>query len=244
MPAAPICTRTSARVAVPPQTLRGTLRRSWPKSSPCVKSSSADQVRSADDIRYKSAQPPRWAVPGSDGRCLARTGDLLLVRREQVVRFAAGSRSGGSTSDPSPAGTALCCGLPFPKTLPQRVAARTLLRDAIALQGEDERQTYGPIRSDWRRSGRVAEGTLDLVEREQHFHRLSSFRAASLTAGWSAASPRNRVGPGRYSGAVQGTSVAVALVNILEACRSGWYSPMTLSQSGTYWRRFSTGHRA
>ena len=55
------------------------------------------------------------AGPCADGRCLARTGDLLLVRREQLLRCTAVCRSDRSTSDLPHAAAALCCGLALPQ---------------------------------------------------------------------------------------------------------------------------------
>jgi hypothetical protein len=48
------------------------------------------------------------------GRCPARTGDLLLVRREQRLPSTAACRSAHSASDLPHAAAALCCGLPLP----------------------------------------------------------------------------------------------------------------------------------
>jgi hypothetical protein len=50
-----------------------------------------------------------------DGRCPARTGDLLLVRREHVLPSTAVCRSGRSPSDSPRIPAALCCGLPLPE---------------------------------------------------------------------------------------------------------------------------------
>jgi hypothetical protein len=49
------------------------------------------------------------------GRCPARTGDLLLVRREQLLRSTAVCRSDRSVSDFPPPAAALCCGLSLPQ---------------------------------------------------------------------------------------------------------------------------------
>jgi hypothetical protein len=49
-----------------------------------------------------------------DGRCPARTGDLLLVRREQLLRSPAVCRSFRSASDELRRAAAVCCGLPLP----------------------------------------------------------------------------------------------------------------------------------
>jgi hypothetical protein len=51
----------------------------------------------------------------ADGRCLARTGDLLLVRREQLLRSTAACRSVSSASDVPRISAALCCGLSLPR---------------------------------------------------------------------------------------------------------------------------------
>ena len=57
-----------------------------------------------------------------DGRCLARTGDLLLVRRKQVLRSTAVCRSDRLVSDGPRQAAALCCGLPLPRRF-HRVAS-------------------------------------------------------------------------------------------------------------------------
>jgi hypothetical protein len=69
--------------------------------------------------RCSSGQSTR-AVPlqkrlRGDGRCPARTGDLLLVRREQVLPSAAVCRSHRSASDESHLPAALYCGLSLPQ---------------------------------------------------------------------------------------------------------------------------------
>jgi hypothetical protein len=57
-----------------------------------------------------------WKRAGGDGRCPARTVDLLLVRREQVLRSTAACRSLRSASgEPHPV-PAFCCGLSLPKS--------------------------------------------------------------------------------------------------------------------------------
>ena len=50
-----------------------------------------------------------------DGRCPARTGDLLLVRREQPLRSIAACRSACSASDIARICAALCCGVSLPE---------------------------------------------------------------------------------------------------------------------------------
>jgi hypothetical protein len=67
----------------------------------------------------------------ADGRCPARTGDLLLVRREQLLRSTAVCRSGRSTSDLSPIAAALCCGLSLPRRF--QVDAQETARRATRL---------------------------------------------------------------------------------------------------------------
>ena len=58
---------------------------------------------------------PRRKRTRENGRCPARTGDLLLVRREQMLRPAAVGRSNRSASDGPHLATALCCGLLLPE---------------------------------------------------------------------------------------------------------------------------------
>ena len=60
---------------------------------------------------FQSELRPR----ADDGRCPARTGDLLLVRREQLLRSTAACRSGRSPSDRPHITAAFCCGLPLPQ---------------------------------------------------------------------------------------------------------------------------------
>lgn len=50
-----------------------------------------------------------------DGRCPDRTGDLLLVRGEQLLRSTAASHSDRSANDGPHVAAALCCGLPLPR---------------------------------------------------------------------------------------------------------------------------------
>jgi hypothetical protein len=57
--------------------------------------------------------PLRKRTP-EDGRCPARTGDLLLVRREHLLPSTAVCRSGRSPSDQPHISAAVCCGLPLP----------------------------------------------------------------------------------------------------------------------------------
>jgi hypothetical protein len=57
------------------------------------------------------------------GGAPARTGDLLLVRREQLLRSTAAFGSGRSVSEESHLAAALCCGLPLPQRF-HMVAAR------------------------------------------------------------------------------------------------------------------------
>ena len=63
-----------------------------------------------------------------DGRCPARTGDLLLVRREHLLRSAAVCPITRSASDVPPISAALCCGLPLPRRFHKRAAAFTRKR--------------------------------------------------------------------------------------------------------------------
>ena len=58
---------------------------------------------------------PRRKRTRENRRCPARTGDLLLVRREQMLRSAAVCRSNRSASDGPHLATALCCGLLLPE---------------------------------------------------------------------------------------------------------------------------------
>src|SRR5215208_2530841 len=53
--------------------------------------------------------------PGEDGRCPARTGDLLLVRRKHLPRSTGACRSDRTTSGGSLVAAAFCCGFPLPK---------------------------------------------------------------------------------------------------------------------------------
>jgi hypothetical protein len=66
------------------------------------------------------------------GRCPARTGDLLLVRREHLLRFTAACRSGRSVSEESHLAAALCCGLPLPERFHTCYWLGGLFRDRIA----------------------------------------------------------------------------------------------------------------
>jgi hypothetical protein len=50
-----------------------------------------------------------------NGRCPARTGDLLLVRREQLLQSTAVCRSSRSAGDEARLFAALCCGLSLPR---------------------------------------------------------------------------------------------------------------------------------
>src|SRR5215207_42563 len=61
------------------------------------------------------ADVPLQKGTGADGRCPARTGDLLLVRREQLLRSTAACRSGRSANDRPHIAAALCCGSPLPE---------------------------------------------------------------------------------------------------------------------------------
>jgi hypothetical protein len=63
-----------------------------------------------------------------DGRCPARTGDLLLVRREHLLPSAAVCRSIRSTSDQPPISAALCCSLSLPQRFHMIAAAFTRRR--------------------------------------------------------------------------------------------------------------------
>ena len=65
----------------------------------------------------------------------ARTGDLLLVRREHLLPSTAACRSGRSASDEPSLAAALCCGLPLPKRfhLTTQAAARTVRSPAGCL---------------------------------------------------------------------------------------------------------------
>jgi hypothetical protein len=53
--------------------------------------------------------------PTANGRCPARTGDLLLVRREHLLRSTAVRRSDRLASDGTLRAAAFCCGLPLPQ---------------------------------------------------------------------------------------------------------------------------------
>ena len=63
--------------------------------------------------------PLRKRTP-EDGRCPARTGDLLLVRREHLLRSTAVCRSGRSASDGPHRAAAVCCGLSLPRRFHKR----------------------------------------------------------------------------------------------------------------------------
>jgi hypothetical protein len=83
-----------------------------------------------------------------DGRCLARTGDLLLVRREHVLQATAVCHSGRSANDLPHAAAALCCGLSLPERF-QMLAA--LWRKSA---GEpQEHASYEAVASGWRWRG-------------------------------------------------------------------------------------------
>ena len=58
------------------------------------------------------------------GRCPVRTGDLLLVRREQVLRSTAACRPLRPASGLSLVAAAVCCGMPLPERF--HVSASTL----------------------------------------------------------------------------------------------------------------------
>ena len=74
------------------------------------------------------------------GRCPARTGDLLLVRREQLLRSTAVCRSDRSVSDFPPPAAALCCGLSLPQRFHMIAPACTRKRDFSGLCAEGRRQ--------------------------------------------------------------------------------------------------------
>jgi hypothetical protein len=70
--------------------------------SQCATSSSDQGARGGELVRV-------------DGRCPARTGDLLLVRREHLLRSTAVCRSDRSVSDGTRIFAALCWGLSLPQ---------------------------------------------------------------------------------------------------------------------------------
>ena len=59
-------------------------------------------ARSAKEIPLYAGTPARRCSTREDGRCPARTGDLLLVRREHLLRFAAVCRFHGASTGPPP----------------------------------------------------------------------------------------------------------------------------------------------
>jgi hypothetical protein len=61
-----------------------------------------------------TADVPLQKRTRADGRCPARTGDLLLVRREHLLPSTAVCHSCRSASDERAKAAALCCGLSLP----------------------------------------------------------------------------------------------------------------------------------
>jgi hypothetical protein len=101
-----------------------------------------EHVTSSKPSRRSSARPrdprrPSGAAMGEvlrrkrtdgGGRCPARTGDLLLVRREQMLRSTAVCHSMRSSSDFRHMAAALCCGLPLPQRFHMTASAFTRKR--------------------------------------------------------------------------------------------------------------------
>jgi hypothetical protein len=75
-----------------------------------------------------------------DGRCPARTGDLLLVRREQLLLSTAACRSVRSSNDESRLAAAVRCGLSLPQRFHMIAPACTRKRDFSGLCAEGRRQ--------------------------------------------------------------------------------------------------------
>src|SRR5215208_5146917 len=83
------------------------------KSASAVPALCSPFARQAKVVR--GCQPRLREKAGrGDGRCPARTGDLLLERREQLLRSTAACRSLCSASDVWHLTPAVCCGVPLP----------------------------------------------------------------------------------------------------------------------------------
>jgi hypothetical protein len=87
----------------------------------CTEKVRSGRVSATAPIRLETRRPALRLRLRASGRCLARTGDLLLVRREQLLRSTAVCRSSRSASDARRQAAALCCGF----SLPRRFRARS-----------------------------------------------------------------------------------------------------------------------
>ena len=105
------------------------------RASTTVPQHDSGHVRPARDV----AAAPLRKLPRGDGRCPARTGDLLLVRREQLLRSTAVCRSSGSTSARARLAAVVCCGLPLPdrfhKARPRGHSCAPLSRECRSRRG-------------------------------------------------------------------------------------------------------------
>ena len=97
-------------------------------------------------VRWRGGSGPALKRARQDGRCPARTGDLLLVRREQLLRSTAACRSRRSVSDQSQISAALCCGLSLPKRFHMIPLARVQAR--LPVSGESEKGSGGDHAAD------------------------------------------------------------------------------------------------
>jgi hypothetical protein len=138
--------------------------------------------RAPNSERLIADAPLRKRTRG-DGRCPARTGDLLLVRREQVLRSTAPGRSGRSASDP------MCCALlrfvaskplPHERFKGRGDHCRFRAKAAVApMQTGQVTVSAGRVlrRDTWRA---MSQANVDLVERS-----YAAVNEAHETGGWS-----------------------------------------------------------